>query len=247
VSSAYPPPPEGQQPQPPYGQQPQQPQQPYGQPPYGQQQPYGQPPYGQQQPYGQPAPYGQPQQPYAQVGEVPLSQPLYDASIGQAVKRFWKKYATFSGRASRSEFWWWYLVSALVSFVLSIVNRLFVGAQPLPPTAEDQLGQYFRDVLSYSLRGSVLGLLWGLATLVGMVALSTRRLHDTNRSGRWYLAVLLPSLVASVLVALAPSAGLTLLIAAIPVGLLGAVLGVILIVFWASAPVPEGQRYDRTS
>ena len=222
--------PQGQQPygeqppQQPYGQQPpQQYGQPYGdqppQQPYGQQppQPYGQP-YGDQQaqPYGQ-QPYGQPdQQPYGQVGEVPLSQPLYGATIGQAVRRFWKKYATFTGRASRAEFWWWYLVAALVSFVLNAINRLFAGPQPAQPVDPAQLSQYVSDVMAWSLRGSVLSLIWGLATLVGTIALSTRRLHDTNRSGWWYLLILIP------------------------------VVGfIILVVFWASAPKPEGQRYDR--
>ena len=195
--------PYGQQPPPqqPYGQQP--PQQPYGQQP-PQQQPYGQQPpqqpYGQQpppqgfgqQPYGQ-QPYGMaPQQPYGQLGEVPLSQPLYGATIGQAARRFWKKYTTFSGRASRAEFWWWYLVSFLVNVVLNIVNRAFAGPQPLPPTSQDQFGQYFSDVFAYSLRSSILALVWGVATLVGMLALSTRRLHDTNRSGWWYLHHLRP-------------------------------------------------------
>jgi uncharacterized membrane protein YhaH (DUF805 family) len=207
----------------PYGQQPDQqpdqPQQPYGQQP---QQPYGrQPqPYGQapQQPYGQqPQPYGQaPQQPYGQLAEVPLSQPFYGAPIGQAVRRFLKKYATFTGRASRAEFWWWFLVSALVSFVLSAINRLFAGPQPLPPTSQDQLNSYFSDVMAWSLKGSVLSLIWGLATFVGLLALSTRRLHDTNRSGWWYLISLIPFVGA-----------------------------IVLIVFWASAPKPEGQRYDR--
>ena len=214
--------PYGQQPPQQYGQQPpqqygQQPPQQYGQQPYGQQPPqqYGQQPYG-QQPYGQ-DPYGQlAQQPYGQLGEVPLSQPLYGATIGQAVRRFWKKYATFTGRASRAEFWWWYLVAVLVTIVLNAVNRLFAGPQPLPPTSQDQLGQYVADVIAWSLRASVLGLIWGLATLVGTIALSTRRLHDTNRSGWWYLIALVP------------------------------VVGVIiLIVFWASAPKPEGARYDR--
>ena len=35
-----------------------------------------------------------------------LSRPLYGANFGQAVGRFFRKYATFTGRASRSEFWW---------------------------------------------------------------------------------------------------------------------------------------------
>jgi len=221
-------PPEHGQPQQPYGQQPQQPygqqpQQPYGQQPYGNQpQPYGQQPYG-QQPYGdQPQQaYGQPQQgygqqPYGQLAEVPLSQPLYGASIGQAAKRFWKKYATFTGRASRSEFWWWFLVSYLISLVLGIINQAIAGPQPLQPTTQEELSSYFSALVGWTLKASVLGIIWGLATLVGTIALSTRRLHDTGRSGWWYLIGLIP--------------------------LVGAI---ILIVFWASAPTPEGQRYDR--
>jgi uncharacterized membrane protein YhaH (DUF805 family) len=214
-------PPPGQQPQPPYGQQPQppygqQPQPPYGQqpqPPYGQQ---PQPPYGQQsqQPYGQP-----PLQPYGQLAEVPLSQPLYGANIGQAVRRFWKKYATFTGRASRSEFWWWFLVSYLVSLVLSVIGQAVAGPQPQPPVAaqsQDEITQYIYAVLGWVSKASIISWLWALATLVGTIALSTRRLHDTNRSGWWYLIAFVP--------------------------IVGAI---ILIVFWASAPKPEGQRYDR--
>lgn len=209
---------------------PQPPQQPYGQP----HQPYGQPQYG-QQPYGQaqqdqPAygqvpqqPYGQPQQPYGQVGEVPLSQPLYGASIGQALRRYPKKYATFSGRASRSEFWWWILVYALVGFVLNLINQAIAGPQPQPPVAtatsyvsQAELTQYFYAVLGWAAKASIAGGIWFLVNLVGLIALSARRLHDTGRSGWWTLLYLVP------------------------------VVGqIIVIVFWASAPKPGGQRYDR--
>jgi hypothetical protein len=51
--------------------------------------------------------------------QVPLDKPLYGATFGQAISRFFKKYATFSGRASRSEYWWWVLASAIISAVLS--------------------------------------------------------------------------------------------------------------------------------
>jgi len=185
------------------------PEQPYGQHP---QQPYGQQPYGQvQQPYGQ--------QPYGQVGEVPLSQPLYGASIGQAVKRYLKKYATFSGRASRSEFWWWILVYGLIGFVLSAINQALVGPQPVPPAnaaTQAELDRYIYLVTGWIARASVASLIWGLLNLVGLIALSARRLHDTNRSGWWTLLYLVP--------------------------LVGPI---VLIVFWASAPKPEGQRFDR--
>ena len=213
MSTPYSPQHEGQQP---YGEQPQQPQQPYGQQPYGQ----GQQPYGQQdqQGYGQQG-YGQaPQQPYGQVGEVPLSQPWYGAPIGVAVKRFFKKYATFRGRASRAEFWWWFLVSYLISFVLGIIGQVVAGPQPQPPVgaaSEAEFTAYVTAVFGWVAQASILSWIWGLATLVGTLALSARRLHDTGRSGWWYLIALVP--------------------------VVGAI---VLIVFWASAPTPAGQRYD---
>ena len=51
-------------------------------------------------------------------GQVPLEAPLRGASFGQAFARFFKKYAIFHGRASRSEFWWWFLANWVISGVL---------------------------------------------------------------------------------------------------------------------------------
>ncbi|OJX65003.1 MAG: hypothetical protein BGO95_01495 [Micrococcales bacterium 73-13] len=53
--------------------------------------------------------------PYQQ--QVPLDQPLYGATFGQAVSRFWSKYATFDGRASRSEYWFAFLFFMLLFWV----------------------------------------------------------------------------------------------------------------------------------
>ncbi|GAB2591457.1 hypothetical protein GCM10009593_34580 [Microlunatus antarcticus] len=154
------------------------------------------------------------------MGEVPLSQPLYGATIKQSAVRFFKKYATFSGRASRSEFWWWYLIAVVVSLVLNLINRALAGPAPLPGdlTTEADVSRYFMDSFAYSMKSSIASIIFSLATFVGLLALSARRLHDTNRSGWWYLIILVP------------------------------IVGfIILIVFWASAPKPEGQRYDRAT
>jgi uncharacterized membrane protein YhaH (DUF805 family) len=126
---------------------------------------------------------------------TPLSQPLYGASIGQAVSRFFKKYATFSGRASRSEFWWWYLVFAVVTAVLYAIAAA-VGAAGA--TVSDD-GTTLVYGPSFWL-GSIPYIAWGLATVIPWLALAWRRLHDTNRSGWWYFIGLVPVVGAIILI-----------------------------------------------
>lgn len=90
---------------------------------------------------------------------------------------FRNKYATFSGRASRSEYWWSYLGIAVISMVLQIIG--IVGGLALGSVNEG------------------LGVLFGLAAFAGLFALlipslsvNVRRLHDTGKSG-WMLLILL--------------------------------------------------------
>ncbi len=108
-----------------------------------------------------------------------LEMPLYGASLGQAFTRFWKKYATFSGRASRSEYWWLFLVGFVVSAATQIISTVATGSF----TASVQDTTDVGDVISY---------IWSLATLVPSLALSWRRLHDINRTGLWNLIALVP-------------------------------------------------------
>ncbi|MDQ1058518.1 uncharacterized membrane protein YhaH (DUF805 family) [Arthrobacter globiformis] len=136
-----------------------------------------QPQYPSQQPY--------PQQQQSWQGEPPLWAPYYGAPFPVAVKRFFKKYATFSGRASRSEYWWWTLVSIGVSIILNIIISAGSTTSSLTGTATAGPGSVF---------GTVLLVIWGLATLVPSLALSVRRLHDGNFSGWLLLLVLVPFL-----------------------------------------------------
>jgi hypothetical protein len=63
----------------------------------------------------QPEPY------IPQVGTPPLEMPHYGISFGGAIARGFKKYTLFTGRASRSEYWWWNLFGLLVCLVLGLV------------------------------------------------------------------------------------------------------------------------------
>lgn len=170
------------QPYPPYGQPSQsygQPQQPYGQP-YGQPNPspnpsYGQQPYGQG--YGQTNPgYGQSgqayQQPYGQPGQTyqqpyrPSSNVQTTMGFGQAIRICFEKYAIFNGRARRSEYWYFALFSFLARIVAAFLD--LAVSQGRTPT------------------GPFSVLLW-LALLLPTLAVATRRMHDTDRSGFWVL------------------------------------------------------------
>ena len=131
---------------------------------------YGAPQYG--APQGQPAPQGS----NFFALTAPLDQPAYNCTMGESFIRFWKKYAVFKGRASRGEFWWWVLCNIIIVFAISLLFGL--------------LGAIAGHSASYAtLRISrVVTGLWSLATLVPNLALSVRRMHDTNKSG-WSVAV----------------------------------------------------------
>lgn len=123
----------------------------------------------------------------APLGAPPLSQPFYGASFGQAFGRFWKKYATFTGRASRSEFWWWYLANVIVVVVLYALMAILgiAGATTDPVTGRSEPGPLI-------ILGALLLVGWWVTTIVPTLALAWRRLHDTDHSGGFWFLGLIP-------------------------------------------------------
>ncbi|MCJ1708058.1 DUF805 domain-containing protein [Microbacterium sp. VKM Ac-2923] len=123
----------------------------------------------------------------------PLDQPYYGASLGAAVRRFFAKYATFTGRASRSEYWWWVLVGAVVGTVLNALPTLTDGIRIEADGSATITGPL----------GVILGLVWlvwAVATFLPTLAVLVRRLHDTGRSGFWVFIGLVPLIGILVLV-----------------------------------------------
>lgn len=122
------------------------------------------------------------------------SQPGAPVGFGEAVKRFYSQYAQFSGRASRSEYWWVFLYLAIISTVISVLGvTVGTSASGQPNGIGDAL--------------SMLELLFAVVHIVPNLALGARRLHDTNRSGWFQLIALIPFLgvlVLLVLFALSP-------------------------------------------
>ncbi len=94
-------------------------------------------------------------------------------SFAEAIRSVFSKYATFSGRARRSEFWWYTLFTVLVYIVAAIIDA--------------------------AIGNSVVSIIVGLALLLPSLAVTARRLHDTGRTGWWILLVLIPVIGAIVL------------------------------------------------
>ncbi len=179
----------------------------YEQPTYGQPDPYGQPTYG--EPYTQqyaPTPgYGQAPgygQQYSQ-GLAPYTA-MYDSTprppvtMPQAVKLWLKNWKNFSGRASRSEYWWVALALGIVEAVLMVIMVAFVivaAAVDNGSGSGNPFGVVF--LLVWGLMA-----LFGLATVVPSIALGVRRLHDTNQSGWLHLVTFIPYVGSIILIVL---------------------------------------------
>ncbi len=84
-----------------------------------------------------------------------------------------QKYADFNGRARRSEFWYFFLFTVIVSIVASVIDRI-IGTN---------------DMFS---NNGLVGTIASLALLVPSLAVGARRLHDTDRSGWLQLLALIP-------------------------------------------------------
>ena len=88
-------------------------------------------------------------------------------NFGTAIKTCFSKYAVFSGRASRSEFWWFFLFGFIGGIVTVVVDVMILGY-----SAEDN--------------GPV-NIIFTIITFLPYISVGARRLHDINKSGWWQL------------------------------------------------------------
>ncbi len=91
------------------------------------------------------------------------SQPRPMLEFGESLSICWMKYADFKGRARRSEYWWW----CLLCFIICTVTR------------------FIDQILSL---GHIVTMIAWLILVIPSMAVGTRRLHDTGRSGWWIVA-----------------------------------------------------------
>lgn len=115
----------------------------------------------------------------------------------EAIKICFSKYATFSGRARRSEFWWFYLLNAIFSMSMSILVK-WKMAKVASIQAQVFSGVDYSSVMAQA--ESVDAIFTPLAIIIGVISLLlfiptlaawARRLHDVGKSGHMLWLILL--------------------------------------------------------
>jgi uncharacterized membrane protein YhaH (DUF805 family) len=108
--------------------------------------------------------------------------------FGQAVRTCLGKYGTFSGRASRSEFWWFFLFTTIVNAVPWVLGGIVLGISS-GSSADGSVGGVTM-IIGYLLY--VIAFLVSLAFFIPSLAVGCRRLHDRGTSGWLQLLLLVP-------------------------------------------------------
>jgi len=140
-----------------------------------------------------------------------------------AVKSVFRNYSKFSGRALRSEYWYFTLFVALCDFASRTLDGV-LGTYP----------SYANGV--QPAHSGFLQMIFVLIILVPHIAVAVRRLHDTDHSGWWYGAAIFVPVLASLLMFAAYALGV--------IALLGAAGLFLLILFWlCSAGTPGPNRF----
>ena len=107
-----------------------------------------------------------------------------------------RRYAEFTGRSRRKEYWMFFLFVLIVTVVLHMLDSalgLGGSSSSSMSTSGAKLGA------GASFHTGVLGGIFAAATLIPSIAVGVRRLHDTDRSGWWLLIALVPFIGALVL------------------------------------------------
>jgi uncharacterized membrane protein YhaH (DUF805 family) len=95
-------------------------------------------------------------------------------NLAEAVSTVFRNYATFEGRAQRSQYWWWTVFSILVSWATTFIDTMLFASIGFFHIGNEPT---FTPVTT----------LVGLAMIVPSLALSARRFHDLGRTGWWLL------------------------------------------------------------
>lgn len=112
-------------------------------------------------------------------------------SFTEAIRSVYRNYARFDGRAPRSEYWWFWLFNVLVIVVIYVIGALLAVAFRNSTSSQPMTGIYVFVGLAL--------LVYLVLNFIPSLAVSARRLHDSDKSGWWLLIAFVPYIGAIVL------------------------------------------------
>ena len=99
--------------------------------------------------------------------------------FSEAIQSGFNNYANFEGRASRPAYWWWFLFTWIVSIIAQLLDNMTrIGGIG----SESYLNMWV----------GIISAIVGLALFLPSLGVMIRRLHDTDRSGWWWLIGIIP-------------------------------------------------------
>ncbi len=120
-----------------------------------------------------------------ECGYIFLSKKGVQPNINYNLEWYFKvvgdNYANFNGRASRQEYWMFFLFSMIFSIVVMVADNI-LGTNITVGEGYYEINMYYGWIL----------ILFALALLTPSVAIFVRRMHDIGKSGWWYLILLIP-------------------------------------------------------
>ena len=107
-----------------------------------------------------------------------VGRPAHMMGFTDAVRNaLMNNYVNFNGRASRSEYWWFFLFTMILQFIALPIDIVVLGYDMMDPGAIQ-----------------IVGTIAGLALFLPGLCVLVRRLHDLGKSGWWFLIALIPFL-----------------------------------------------------
>ena len=116
--------------------------------------------------------------------------------FSQAIRTCLRRYADFKGRATRAEFWWWWLGCGLVAGMMNLLQAALIASVAFEWWPGDW-GFGLWALLAFAV--AQVGRIVTLALILPSLAVTSRRLHDTGRSGWWQLLWWSPASITLVL------------------------------------------------
>lgn len=108
--------------------------------------------------------------------------------MGKAIVLFFKNYVNFSGRSTRSEYWWPILLNYIIAVSLNIALWMILVAA----AASGSMDQFAPELPAGALVLLFVIMIYNLAVFIPILSVTIRRFHDIGKSGWWIFISLVP-------------------------------------------------------